>query len=426
MRNFNIEKKAIEGPTPVSALIHAATLVTAGVYLILRCAPILQYGSTALIFIAWIGALTAFFAATTGLIQNDLKRVIAFSTCSQLGYIFLALGLSNFSAALFHLVTHAFFKAGLFLAAGAIIHGIADQQDLRRLGGLVSFIPFTYVVVLVCSLSLIALPYMTGFYSKDKILELVNGKFILTGFFTYFLGTISAGITAFYSTRLIIITFFTEPNNLKNNYLNVHEATYLILIPILILSLIAIFFGYVASDLYLGPGTDYLSSVFHNLNKNNIYFDSEFNLSLIYKLLPLIITILGTLISIWTFNNNGIYIYFSNIISKYDLIKNLYSMSNSKWYFDTIQNNLLVNKFLMIGKNISKSIDRGIIEKIGPYGLTFIINNTSKKLISLDNGIVTTYSVYISIGILFSIMFITFSALNSKLGIIFFIFIMII
>ena len=176
---------AMEGPTPVSALIHAATLVTAGVYLMLRSSPIIEYGPTVLVVITWVGALTAFFAATTGLLQNDLKRVIAYSTCSQMGYLFMAVGLSQYNVALFHLVNHAFFKALLFLAAGGVLHSMQDHQDLRKLGGLINFLPFTYTAILVGSSSLMAFPFLTGFFSKDRILELAYGQYKFSGNVAY-------------------------------------------------------------------------------------------------------------------------------------------------------------------------------------------------------------------------------------------------
>lgn len=413
---------AIEGPTPVSALIHAATLVTAGVYLILRCSSILEFGSTALIIILFIGSFTSLFSATTGLFQNDLKRVIAFSTASQLGYIFLSLGFSNFSATLFHLINHAFFKAGLFLAAGAIIHGIADQQDIRKLGGIIYFIPFTYTVILVCSLSLIAIPYITGFYSKDKILELINGKYLFAGYFGYFIGTLSAGLTSYYSIRLILLTFFLEPSSLKTNYLHIHEANILILLPILILSILAIFFGYMCSDLYIGIGTDFLNIAFINLNRNNIHIDSE-NLNLVYKLIPLICSILGILLSILVYLKPNINIYLTNLIlDRSILYLKVYRFFNSKWHFDSVLSYFFIHRALKYGYTISKLIDRGIIENLSALGLSNILNNWSFKLNRLNTGIITTYSVYIIIGVIFSILVI-FSplnlTLNSKIGILF-------
>ncbi|KAH7917288.1 NADH dehydrogenase subunit 5, partial [Leucogyrophana mollusca] len=211
---------SMEAPTPVSALLHAATLVTAGLYLLVRSSPILEYSSTALLVITLVGATTAFFAATCGLVQNDLKRIIAFSTISQLGYMVMAVGLSQYNVALMHVVNHAFFKALLFLGAGAVIHSFADEQDVRKMGGLINFLPFTYTAMLVGSLSLLATPWLTGFYSKDLIIELAYGQYSFTGMYAYILGSLTAGLTAFYSFRLISLVFLTVPNGIRKVYLN--------------------------------------------------------------------------------------------------------------------------------------------------------------------------------------------------------------
>src|SRR5271155_5844273 len=260
---------SMEGPTPVSALIHAATLVTAGLYLLLRSSPLLEFSSTALLIITSIGATTAFFAATCGLVQNDLKRIIAMSTISQLGYMVMAVGLSQYNVALMHVVNHAFFKALLFLGAGAVIHSFADQQDVRRMGGLINFLPFTYSIMLVGTLSLLATPWLTGFYSKDLIIELAYGQYSFSGTYAYILGSITAGLTAFYSFRLISLVFLTVPNGIKNVYLNSHESNLAVIIPLFVLALFSIFFGFVFSDLFVGVGSDFFgNSIF--INPNNI------------------------------------------------------------------------------------------------------------------------------------------------------------
>lgn len=198
---------AMEGPTPVSALIHAATMVTAGIFLIIRCSPLLEYAPDILALITVFGALTAFISATIGLVQNDLKKVIAYSTCSQLGYMIFACGLSNYAASFFHLINHAFFKALLFLCAGSVIHAMMDEQDIRKMGGLAKLLPLTYVLMLIGSLSLLGFPFLTGFYSKDVILELSFAHYSVSGLFAYWLGTISVFFTAFYSCRLLHLTF---------------------------------------------------------------------------------------------------------------------------------------------------------------------------------------------------------------------------
>ena len=200
---------AMEGPTPVSALIHAATMVTAGVFMIARCSPLFEYAPKALVVVTFVGAMTCFFAATTGIVQNDLKRVIAYSTCSQLGYMVFACGISNYSVGVFHLMNHAFFKALLFLSAGSVIHALSDEQDMRKMGGLIQLLPFTYAMMLIGSFSLAGFPFLTGFYSKDVILELAYAKYTISGNFAYWLGCICVLFTSYYSFRLLFLTFVT-------------------------------------------------------------------------------------------------------------------------------------------------------------------------------------------------------------------------
>ena len=387
-------------PTPVSALIHAATLVTAGVYLLLRSSPVIEYGPTTLIIITWVGALTAFFAASTGLLQNDLKRVIAYSTCSQMGYLFMACGLSQYNVALFHLVNHAFFKALLFLAAGAVLHATYDQQDQRRLGGLIGFLPFTYTAILIGSLSLMALPWLTGFYSKDIIIELAYGQYEFSGIVAYWLGTISAGLTAFYSLRLSCLTFLTYPNASKAVYLHTHDAPTIVMIPLAILSILAIFFGYVASDLFVGIGSDFLSQSLFTHPSHISLIEAE-NIPLFYKLLPTVLTLLGA----------GSALYFYHLIpnSLIQLTNNpiglkLYRFFNSKYYVDVIYNHYIINSGLQLGYVISKVLDRGIIELVGPYGLATGLTSGSKDIAKLDTGNLTSYALYLAIALVTLVM----------------------
>jgi len=213
---------AMEGPTPVSALIHAATMVTAGVFLIIRMSPLFESTPTILLLVVLVGSITAFFASTIGLIQNDLKKVIAYSTCSQLGYMVIICGFSQYSAGLFHLINHGFFKALLFLSAGSIIHALSDEQDFRKMGGFNSITPFTYACIVIGSVSLMGLPFLTGFYSKDLIIELIYGSFFLR--FALWLGVLSAFITAFYSFRLIHLTFFNSPQSSLKYFSKSHEG----------------------------------------------------------------------------------------------------------------------------------------------------------------------------------------------------------
>jgi NADH-ubiquinone oxidoreductase chain 5 len=398
---------SMEGPTPVSALIHAATLVTAGIYLLLRSSPILEFSSTALLIITLIGASTAFFAATCGLVQNDLKRIIAFSTISQLGYMVMAVGLSQYNVALMHVVNHAFFKALLFLGAGAVIHSFADQQDVRRMGGLLKFLPFTYSVMLVGTFSLLATPWLTGFYSKDLIIELAYGHYSFSGTYAYILGSITAGLTAFYSFRLISFVFLTVPNGSKNVYLHSHEAKLSVIIPLFILSLFSIFFGYIFADLFVGVGSDFFgNSLF--IHPNNVaLIEAEFSLPIIIKLLPVIFTLIGVSLAILLYHKNPEFII---SLTETSLGRKIYTFLNGKYFFDVIYNHYLIAGGLNLGYSISKILDRGVIELIGPYGLSSILTNTGINIAKLDTGVITTYSLYFTLGLL-SLLFLVFAPL---------------
>jgi len=392
-------------PTPVSALIHAATLVTAGLYLLLRSSPLLEYSSTALLIITLTGATTAFFAATCGLVQNDLKRIIAFSTISQLGYMVMAVGLSQYNVALMHVVNHAFFKALLFLGAGAVIHSFSDQQDIRRLGGLIRFLPFTYTTILVGSLSLLATPWLTGFYSKDLIIELAYGQYSFSGTYAFILGSITAGLTAFYSFRLICLVFLTVPNGPKQSYLNNHEANNKVIIPLFLLALFSIFFGFIFSDLFVGMASDFFSNAIFIKPNNISLIEAEFSLPLLIKLLPALLSLFGASLAIFLYSISPTFII--------DLTDNLmgqkfYTFFNGKYFFDIIYNNYVINKGLELGYSISKVLDRGIIEMVGPYGLSHTLTNTGKNISKLDTGVITTYSIYITLSLL-SLIFLIFA-----------------
>lgn len=400
---------AIEGPTPVSSLMHAATLVTAGIYLLIRSSPILEYGSTVLTFIIWVGSLTAFFAATSGFVQNDFKRVIAYSTCSQLGYMIFALGLSNYGVSLFHLVNHAFFKALLFLAAGSVIHAIGDEQDIRKIGGLVNFLPFTYTILLIGSLSLVAFPFLSGFYSKDLILELAYGQYLFTGHLAYWLGTISASFTAFYSLRLLALTFYTYPNGSKVQYINVHEAPMTIAIPILVLAVLSITFGYLTKDIFVGIGSDFLiNSIFTHPN-HQFLVEAEFAIPLIIKFLPLIGSFFGIFIAIILYQ---ICPHLSLMNNK--VLLNFYRFFNKAYSFDNLYSKYIIYPTLNLGNITDKILDKGVIEIIGPYGLVIKIQETSQRITKYDTGIIPHYSLIIFMGAIL-IISIVIVGLNSKI-----------
>jgi NADH-ubiquinone oxidoreductase chain 5 len=307
----------MEGPTPVSALIHAATLVISGVFLIIRCSILFENSESVLTIVSIFGAMTSFFAASVGLFQNDLKRVIAYSTCSQLGYMVFIAGLSHYSVSLFHVANHAVFKALLFLSAGCIIHGLSDEQDLRKMGGLLSIFPVSYIMIFIGSAALIGTPFLTGFYSKDCILEIAVAKYNFVGNFCYFLGCSAAFCTAFYSFRLLFLTFINPTNTFKVYIAGAHEADFKMILPLIILGLGSIFYGFLSRDLIIGLG-----SLFFNVTYTNFYnftiFDSEF-LPSIVKNIPLIFTILGaslSLILINCFLVNKSYVYNIKMDSK--------------------------------------------------------------------------------------------------------------
>jgi NADH-ubiquinone oxidoreductase chain 5 len=300
----------MEGPTPVSALIHAATLVVAGVFLIIRNSMIFENTDSMLMVVAIIGSLTSFFAASTGLFQNDLKRVIAYSTCSQVGYMVFITGLSNYSVSLFHVANHAVFKALLFLSAGCVIHGLSDEQDLRKMGSLLNILPVSYVMILIGSFALVGFPFLTGFYSKDCILELTIAKQNSVGNFCYFLGCSAAFCTAFYSMRLLFLTFINPSNSYKVYMENSHEAPIIMIFPLIILGCGAITYGYISRDLIIGLGSPFFNNVNINFYNFNL-IDSEF-LPAFIKNIPFFFTCFGIFLSfllINCFNFNPNYVY---------------------------------------------------------------------------------------------------------------------
>jgi NADH-ubiquinone oxidoreductase chain 5 len=311
----------MEGPTPVSALIHAATLVIAGVVLMIRCSILFENSDSILTIVSIVGAITAFFAASVGLFQNDLKRVIAYSTCSQLGYMVFIVGLSHYSVSLCHVANHAVFKALLFLSAGCIIHGLADEQDLRKMGGLLNLFPVSYTMIFIGSSALIGIPFLTGFYSKDCILELAIAKYNYVGNFCYFLGCSAAFCTAFYSFRLLFLTFINPTNTYKVYIEGAHEADFKMIFPLIVLGLGAIFYGYLSRDLIIGLGSLFFNQVHTNYNNFNM-FDSEFLPSLI-KNIPLFFTLAGAFLSLLLincFSMNKYYLFDKKMTSGFRLV----------------------------------------------------------------------------------------------------------
>jgi NADH-ubiquinone oxidoreductase chain 5 len=328
----------------------------------------------------------------------------------------LTCGLSQYSVALFHLVNHAFFKALLFLSAGAIIHALNDEQRLNKMGGLVQLLPFTYSMMLIGSMSLIALPFLTGFYSKDLIIELAGSTYIFHGSIAFFFSTFTALLTAFYSSRLLFLTFFGQPNGQKKIYESIHEPPFIMSLPLIILALFSIFFGYIFRDLYIGLGTSFWGNSLFIHPNHSLLVETEFGLPIFIKLLPMFGTFFGIISAYF------LYLYFPKNIFDVHFSLNKFSRSfyrflSNKWYFDRISTEIL-DKSLYFGFISFKTLDKGIIELIGPSGITHTLFSVSKKVTSLDTGYLPHYLLYIVISFIFLIFFILFE-LDSKLILLF-------
>ncbi len=389
---------AMEGPTPVSALIHAATMVTAGVFLIIRCSPIFEFSPEILFIVVVIGSMTCFFAGTIGLVQNDAKKIIAYSTCSQLGYMFFACGLSNYSVGFFHLFNHAFFKALLFLSAGSIIHALNNEQDLRKMGGLLKILPLTYSVCLIGSFALMGMPFLAGFYSKDVILETAFIKYNLIGNFAYWIGCLGAFFTSFYSIRLLLLVFLIKPNGFKSTYQNIHEPMFGMLFPLVLLAILSIFVGFLTREIFIGFGTPFWYNSIFILPINLNALDFEF-MPVFYKLLPLFCSFFGSFFSFLLYRNLN-FVFNNHFYSQ--LFIKIYTFLNKKWFFDKIQNEIVVSSLLKFGFQISyKKIDKGLIELFGPFGFSNFIIFLSSKMIKLQSGFIHQYATIFFSGLIF-------------------------
>ncbi len=401
---------AMEGPTPVSALIHAATMVTAGVYLLMRTSPLIEYSSTVLILCLWLGAITTVFSSLIGLFQQDIKKVIAYSTMSQLGMMVIAVGLSSYNIALFHLVNHAFYKALLFLGAGAVIHAVSDNQDLRKYGGLKLYLPLSYSVMLIASLSLVAFPFMTGFYSKDLILESAYGQFYFSGTIVYCIATIGAIFTTLYSIKVLYLTFLSNPIGPKINYefkpyivpKVAHEGDMFMSLPLIILALFSIFFGYITKDIFVGLASGFFSdnSLFIH-PKHEIMLNTEFAVYTLFKLLPLILTLSVSIFAIVILE------LFPKYITNFKFSKlgyNVFKFFNQRFFIELLYNKYITSLVLKLGGQTTKVLDKGAVELIGPYGLEKSLIVLSLNIANLDKGIITTYALYILIGFIFYLL----------------------
>ncbi len=379
---------AMEGPTPVSALIHAATMVTAGVFLVARCSPLFEYAPSALHFVTVIGALTAFFAATIGLVQNDIKRVIAYSTCSQLGYMFFACGVSVYSAGVFHLMTHAFFKALLFLGAGSVIHAMSGEQDMRNMGGIWKKIPYTYVYMWIGSLALAGLPFFAGYYSKDIILESAYAAHNCTGKFAFVLGTAAAFMTAFYSWRLLFMTFHGTPRASEEVMHHIHESPPVMLLPLILLALGAVFAGYIGHDVL---GMMEINSKFWNgalaMKGANEVLERAEHIPHIISLLPTLMGVSGIALA-WLF-----YIAVPALPGKVaNMFPSVYRFLLNKWYFDELYNAVFVQPAISIGLYLWKFWDTKIIDGLGPNGAAWISAYAGKRASRFQTGYLYHYA----------------------------------
>ncbi|CBK23823.2 uncharacterized protein [Blastocystis hominis] len=381
---------AMEGPTPVSALIHAATMVTAGVFVICRSSFIFEYAPTALTIVTIVGAITAFYSASIGLVQNDLKKVIAYSTCSQLGYMVFACGISGYNVSMYHLANHAFFKALLFLSAGSVIHSMHDEQDMRKMGGLLKILPFTYAMFLIGSFALLGVPFLSGYYSKDLILELSFATYSISGHFAYILGTLAAFFTAFYSVRLLILTFITKTNAYKQIINKAHDAPLLLGLPLFILSIFSIFVGYFTKDMAVGLGSTFWGNALNITFENNNLIEAEF-LPFVIKILPIVSATLGLILAcyIYTYLTK----YLNNLINN-NLFRNIYLFLNKKWFLDKLYSEVIYQKILFISYNPLYAVfDKGIYNILGPRVLNDILEKLSKNTAEIQTGFFYHYAL---------------------------------
>ena len=381
---------AMEGPTPVSALIHAATMVTAGVFLVVRCSPIYEYSELALNVITIVGMSTAFFAATVALVQTDIKKIIAYSTCSQLGYMFFAAGVGAYNVAMFHLFTHAFFKALLFLGSGSVIHAFKDEQNINNMGGVWKKLPYTYSLMIIGTLALTGFPFLSGFYSKDAIIEFAYLRGNIAGYYAAGIGILTAFLTSIYSWRLIFKTFHGEYNNKNIKIEQTHESPFVMLIPLILLSIGAIFAGYTFKEIFVGHG-----------GINNFWHDSIFFLKplstdhppLWFLVLTPILVISSIPIAYYLFvKNKSLTEQIANVN------KPLYLFLLNKWYFDELYDVLIVKPSKNLGLFLWKFFDIKLIDGFGPDGISAFIKKCSLKANKFQSGYIYQYAFVMLLG----------------------------
>ena len=381
---------AMEGPTPVSALIHAATMVTAGVFLVVRCSPIYEYSELALSVITVIGMVTAIFAASVALVQTDIKKIIAYSTCSQLGYMFFAAGVGAYNVAMFHLFTHAFFKALLFLGSGSVIHSFKDEQDINLMGGVWKKLPYTYALMIIGTLALTGFPFLSGFYSKDAIIEFAYLRGNSVGMYAAYVGIFTAFLTSIYSWRLIFKTFHGSYNNSNVKIESMHESPPVMLIPLVILSIGAIFAGMVFKDLFIGHSNSY---VFWSSSIKFLEPLSTEHPPTWFLFLTPVLVVLSIPLSFYLFIKN------KSVVNEIVRInKPLYIFLQKKWYFDELYDYIFIRPSKKIGYFLWKQIDGSVIDKFGPDGISKIIKNFSIRAVKFQSGYIYQYAFVMLLG----------------------------
>ena len=385
---------AMEGPTPVSALIHAATMVTAGVFLVARCSPLFEYSQYALNLVAFVGATTAIFAASIAIVQTDIKRIIAYSTCSQLGYMFFAAGMGAYNVAIFHLFTHAFFKALLFLGAGSVIHAFHDEQNIEKMGGVWKKIPLTYVLMLIGTLALTGFPLLAGFYSKDAIIESAYFSKSLFSGYAFVIGIVTAFITSVYSWRLIFKTFHGKYNN-SMSFEKVHESGPVMLIPLLLLAVGAIFSGYVFHEIFIGEKTEFWGKAIFFLN----------HVEHGHPPMWLIILVPTLVIS-------SIPLSFILFLKRKEIVESFISINKpihtflvKKWYFDELYDLIFVRTFRNIGTFLWQKGDVNTIDGYGPDGIAKVVKKISERASKVQSGYLYHYATVILVGLSLIITF---------------------
>ena len=384
---------AMEGPTPVSALIHAATMVTAGVFLMARMSPVLEYAPGALGFVAFMGATTCLFAATIGCVQNDIKRIIAYSTMSQLGYMFLAAGVGAYQASVFHLFTHAFFKALLFLGAGSVIHAMSDEQDIRRMGGIWRKIPITYVVMWVGSLALAGIPFFAGYYSKDAILEAAWAKGSTVGTYGYTCGVVAAFLTAFYSWRLLLLTFHGRPRADQKTMDHVHESPAVMTGPLIVLALGAVLTGFVFHGWFIGEDwLEFWRGSIVNAPTNTVMHDME-AVPLLASLLPTLVGLAGIALAY------VMYVFVPALPARMAAAAPaLYRIVLNKWYFDELYDRIFVRPAQRLARVLWHVGDETLIDGM-PNGIASLAADGSAQVVRIQTGSIAVYAFTMLIGL---------------------------